>query len=281
MTPPKETGLPPEFDLRAERTSFSTAREHVGAAGLEQLHILEETIAAGREQIGVTQALRQVLASTLEQQRSTPLAQVGSAAAAQQATLQGIVASGQAQLATAHALRLTIQRVLAQVRETPIEDISGHVLTTLSVAVHQQAQDLQDIIEAAVGQANSLEQIARLEQISAQAEARLREAEHTRSEHDLVALEQHATRTLNYIRRLEREGQTHAAQREELMEEAHTAEQHIAELEETNAVDQREITRLEDERDVRRGQQRALDTAAEQLQQDLGDLRQHADKSAQ
>jgi hypothetical protein len=275
MTPPKDTGIPPEFDLRAERASFSAAREHVGAAGLEQLHILEQTIAAGREQIITTQALRQVMASTLEQQHELSLAQVGASASAQQRTLQEIMTSGQAQLAMAHTLRLTLQRVLNQVRDTPLEHISGHVLTTLSVAVHQQVQDLQDIIEAAVRQASSLEQIARLEQITVQTATRLQEVERTRSENDLVELERQALQALNHIRRLEREGQTHAVQKEELRAEAQVARQQIAELEEANAVDQQEITRLEEERDGTLEQQGELNRASEELQQALEDLRHH------
>ncbi|UQN09279.1 hypothetical protein [Deinococcus sp. QL22] len=42
-----------------------------------QLDILDKIIDPGRKQLVVTQALRQVVASTLDQQRAIPLAQVG------------------------------------------------------------------------------------------------------------------------------------------------------------------------------------------------------------
>lgn len=268
--------MPSELDPRAERASFSLTREHVGAAGFSQLNTLEQIINAGREQLIVTQALRQVVASTLEQQRATPLAQIGSLAPVHQAALNDIVTSGRAQIEIAHQLRLTIQRALAEVRETPLEHVSGHLLTTLRASVQQQAQDLDDIIHAAVGQAKSLDQIAQLEQVGAQAATQLRQTEHDRGERELVHLEQQATETLNQIRRLEQAGHTHLAQKTQLMAQAHTAAQRVAVLEQANAEDQLEITRLEGQRDEATEQRQVLETAANQTQQHLQDLKDQA-----
>ena len=67
MTPQDESLLPDEPDARTERTSFAAARRHVGEAGLIQLDTLEHIIQAGREQLVVTQALRQVVTATLRQ----------------------------------------------------------------------------------------------------------------------------------------------------------------------------------------------------------------------
>lgn len=262
-----------ESDSRIERVSFSETRHHVGAAGLDQRHVLEEIIAAGREQIAVAQALRKVLALTLEQQRSMPLVELGASLSAQQAALQQIMTSGQAQVETAQELRATIQQVLSDVRETPLELISSHLLTTLGASVHQQVQDLNDIIQVAVGQASSLEQIVRLEEVSAQTATRLRETEHTRNEHELVELIQQAAQALSNVRRLEQEGQTHAEQKRELIAETQTTQQHIDTLEEANAADQREITQLEDERDVAQAREQEMGEVAEQLQQNLEILR--------
>ena len=214
---------------------------------MAQLEILEQIIQGGREQLVVTQALRQVVAATLEQQRATPLAQIGTLAQQHQATLQDIVNSGRAQIEMAHQLRLTIQQTLAEVRETPLEYVSGHLLTTLSASVRQQVQDLENIIQAAVGQASSLEQIAQLERVSAQAATRLEQVAHERGEREVAQLERQAAETLDYIRGLEREGQSHAAQKDQLIAEAKIAEERISVLEQANATDRDEITRLEDE----------------------------------
>ncbi|UQN10131.1 hypothetical protein [Deinococcus sp. QL22] len=274
MAPPDEYTLPPEIDAHEERRSSSSARRHVGAAGLTQLDILDKIIDAGREQLVVTQVLREVVASTLDQQRATPLAQVGTLAHEHQTELRKIIFSGRVQIETAHHLRLKIQQTLAQVRETPLEQVSGQLLTTLSESVHRQVQDLEDIIQAAVGQAHSLQQIAQLEQVGAQAARRLQHVAHERGEQELMELERQAAEALKHIRSLEGEGQSHAVQKQALIEEAQAAREQVAELEETNAVNQREITRLEDEGGVTQGQRQALGRATEQLQQYLRDLRQ-------
>lgn len=247
MTSPEDHPLPEELDARTERASFSAARHHVGEAGLIQLDTLEQIIHAGREQLVVTQALRQVVTSTLEQLRATPLGQIGALTPQHRATLEEIVSSGRAQIQTAHQLRLTIQQVLEQVRETPLEHVSGHLLSTLSTAVHQQVQDLEDIIGAAVGQASSLEQIAQLEQVGAQATTRLQQMDHARGERELMQLERQAAETLGRIRTLEREGQGHAAQKSQLIAEAQIAGARVAALQQANAAALEEITRLEDE----------------------------------
>lgn len=240
MSPQDEHPLPEELDARTERASFSAARHHVGEAGLVQLDTLEQIIHAGREQIVVTQALRQVVTATLKQLHATPPGQLSALTQQHRANLEGIVQSGRAQIQIAHQLRLTIQETLAQIRETPLEQISGHLLNTLSESVHQQVQDLEDIIGAAVGQADSLEQIAGLEQVGTQAAARLQQVEHDRGEHELMKLEREAAETLGRIRELERAGQSQAQRKNQLLAEAQTAEARIAELEQASAEDQAE-----------------------------------------
>lgn len=267
MTTSDDPLLPDEFDARSELTSFSATRHHVGEASLIQLDILEQIIQGGREQLVVTRDLRLLTASTLEQLRATPLGQINTITQEHRTTLDAIVHSGRAQIQTAHQLHLTIQHTLAQIRQTPLEQVSGHLLNTLSEKVHQQVEDLKDIIEAAVEQASSLEQIAGLEQVVAQAATRLQQVEHDREEHELAQLERQAAETLGCIRELERAGQSHAAQKSLLMAEAQTAEARIAALQQANAEGQEEIIRLEDQREVATAQQQALETAAEDRRQ--------------
>ncbi|UQN09280.1 hypothetical protein [Deinococcus sp. QL22] len=112
----------------------------------------------------------------------------------------------------------------------------------------EQVQDLEDIIQAAVGRAHSLQQITQLEQVGAQAAHRLQHVGHERGEQELMQLERQAAETLEHIRSLEWAGQSHAVQKQALREEAQGAQEQMVELEATNAATQREITRLEDER---------------------------------
>ncbi|UQN10174.1 hypothetical protein [Deinococcus sp. QL22] len=280
MLPPTTHDLPNDLDPRAERMASSAAREHVGEAGFIQQDVLEHIINAGREQLVVVQALRRVVAATLEQMRATPLAEIGSVAAVHLATLEGIVTSGRTQIQTAHELRLTIQQTLIQVRETPLEHVSAHLLTRLSEAVHQQARNLEEIITAALGQANSLTQIAELERIGAEAVERLRQAEHRQGERELAHLERQAAETLEQIRALEEEGHTHAHQKQHLEHVAEQAEAHLAQLEHTEARDRAEINRLEQRQDATSVQRLTLETAAEETRETLQALQSMADPQA-
>ncbi|UQN09508.1 hypothetical protein [Deinococcus sp. QL22] len=269
MTSPTDHNLPSDPDSRAERMASSAAREHVGEAGFIQQDVLEHIINAGREQLVVVQALRRVVAATLEQVRATPLAEIGSVAAVHLATLEGIVASGRTQIQTAHELRLTIQQTLIQVRETPLEHVSAHLLTSLSEAVHEQARNLEEIIAAALGQASSLTQIAELERMGAEAVERFRQAEHRQGERELAHLERQAAETLEQIRTLEQDGHTHAHQKQLLANAAEEAEVHLAQLEHTEARDRAEISRLEQQQDATSAQRLILETAAEETQDTL------------
>ncbi|UQN05397.1 hypothetical protein [Deinococcus sp. QL22] len=262
MVPTDGLQLPDDVDARTERSASASTRRHVGAAGLVQLDILEGIIHAGREQLVVTQALRRVVASTIEQQRATPLAQIGTLAHEHQVRLKEIISSGRTQINTASKLRVIIQGTLAEIRATPLEHVSGHLLTTLGESVRQQVQDLEDIIQAAVTYASTLEQITQLEGVSAQAAAQLQQVDQERGERELMQLERQAAETLEYIRTLERVGRNHAAQKRELIAEAQTAESRISVLEEDNANRQAELTELTSQRDAAVIQREALENAA-------------------
>ncbi|UQN04904.1 hypothetical protein [Deinococcus sp. QL22] len=277
MIRPPNDDLPGELDPREEWASFSAARRHVGEAGFIQQDVLEHIINAGREHLVVTQALRRVVNATLEQLRVTPLAEIGSAAAVHVATLEGIVSSGRSQIQTAYDLQVIIQHTLIQVRATPLEHVSGHLLNTLSEAVHQQASNLEDIISAAVAQASSLIQIAELERVRAEAAERLRQAQHRQSERTLVHLERQAADTLEQIRQLEQQGYTHADQRHHLVNQAERAQAYLARLEHAEVQDRVELTRLEEQRDASSVQRRMLETAAGETQEALQALQSSAE----
>lgn len=74
-TKPLHCGMNPSEDDQhaqqrrdaAENASFNSARRHVGAAGFVQRDVLEQIISAGKEQIGVTRSLRQVIVVTQAQ----------------------------------------------------------------------------------------------------------------------------------------------------------------------------------------------------------------------
>lgn len=269
MTPHSPDNLPGELDPREERTLSSAARRHVGEAGFIQQNVLEHIINAGREQLMVTQALRRVVNATLEQLRTTPLAEVSAAAAGHVATLEGIVSSGNTQIQTAHELQIIIQHTLTQVRETPLEHVSGHLLTTLSEAVDQQARNLDEIIVAAVAQASSLTQVAELERVRAEAAERLWQAQHQQSERALAHLARQAADTLEQIRLLERQGQTHAQQKQYLINRAEHAEAHLTRLEHAATQDRAEISLLEQHQDAQGNQCQTLETAVKQTQETL------------
>lgn len=247
MTDPSHSTPPDEIDDAVERASFVSARQHVGAAGFAQRDVLEQIIAAGQEQLAFTQSLRQVVASTLEQLRALPVKDLPDAAQTHLGALQDIVASGQQQIETATQLRQTIQRALDEVRNTPLEHVSAYVLSTLKDAVHQQVSDLQEIIGVAIDEAATTEQIAQLQQVSADAAQRVLAGQHAREERELAELDRLGQEALEKIRHLEAQGQTHEAQRTTLEGEAQTAQGEIERLEATNVQEQAEIARMERE----------------------------------
>ncbi len=256
-----------EIDEVAERASFVSARRYVGAAGFTQRDVLEQIITAGKEQLVFTQSLRQVVASTLAQLSATPVGKRPEDAQKHLTALQDIVASARRQIETASQLRQTIQATLAKVRSTPLEDVSGHLLMTLSEAVQQQVSDLQAIIGVAIHEGGTAEQIASLEQVSKETSRQLFEVQHARVEQELVELSRLGDKALENVRSLEAEGQTHEAQRTTLVEEQQTAQRQIERLEAASVNDQKEIDELEQQRDDSQARLASLQAAAMEMQE--------------
>ncbi|UBV45301.1 hypothetical protein LAJ19_21145 (plasmid) [Deinococcus taeanensis] len=254
----------------AEHTAFNSARRHVGAAGFLQRDVLEQIISAGREQISVTRSLRQIVASTQAQLQALS----GMGALDEQAhveTLRGIVTSSQAQIRTATALRDAIQRTLTDVQGTPLEEISANLLNTLGAVVQRQLAQLQDLITTALGEADSVEQVAELQQVRSDAQARQVQLEHEQSERELVQLETLGAEALARVRDLEEGGLTHAAQRAALEDQADRARLRIAALEHGEEEHRDQLASLEREAQATTQRQKDLEAQMELTQtQPLG-----------
>jgi len=279
MTDPVTPDRPDELDTAAEQASIASARRHVGAAGFAQRDVLEQIITAGREQLAVTQSLRQVMASTQTQLRATPLTGAEEGAHPHRAALEAILTSGRAQLETASELRRAIQTTLVNVRGTPLEDVSANVLTALSQVVRRQEADLAAIIATALGEASTVEQTARLERVSAEATARAIHTEHERAERELAHLDLLGTQALDRIRSLEAHGQAHAEQKAQLEQEARASLKNISalEAEETRAL--LEIGRMEQQNEVSSARIEQLEAAAVQLRERVGGLHRELEQA--
>lgn len=250
MTHVPNRPVPTEHDEQAleeaaERAAILSTRSHVGAAGFAQTQALEMIISAGREQIALTQALRQVVVTAQAQLRDIAVRFDAQIAQVHTGALEGIVESGRSQIAAADELRRAIQATLTDVRGTPVEDISVTVLTTLGTVVRRQAQGLKDLIEVAISEATSAEQITKLERVSAEAALRIESVEHERTERELAYLEHLKQQTLTRIRQLEADGLTHAAQRAQLERDAAGAQERIVALEAADLRDRAQIAQLE------------------------------------
>jgi chromosome segregation ATPase len=248
-----------EAEARMVRASIAAARHHVRAAGLAQRDALEHIIVSGHEQLAFTRTLDGVMASALHQlERHAPF----SSDDAQAVTLRDIIVIGQRQIRFAERLRRTIERTLGEVQDTPVEALSAQVLQTMNQSVQRQANDLDQVIQAALNETDSPEQAARLEELWADTTAELLSIEGDRSEHQLVTLSASVRDARAHIRRLEAGGQTYAAQRSRLMQEAHIAKREIATLEAAEVSGRAEMIRLERRSKRTQAHRQALEAAA-------------------
>ncbi|THF84379.1 hypothetical protein E7T09_20465 [Deinococcus sp. KSM4-11] len=245
MTESPEGEGPRALNPAAERHAAVSARHHVGAAGFAQAEALEQIISAGREQIALTQSLRQVVITTQTQLRDAADKFDTEQAEFHAGKLQEVVRSGHAQIEAADHLRLAIQSTLTSVRGTPLEDISAGLLTTLGTLVQQQAKSLEHLIVTAISETTNAEQIRKLQLVSADAALRSEAVEHERTERELVNLEHLQTQTLTRIRQLEADGQSHADQKGQLEDAAESSQRTIEVLEAAEVRDLAQIADLE------------------------------------
>ncbi|GGM16964.1 hypothetical protein [Deinococcus aerophilus] len=267
----KSKGIP-ELDREKQRRSVISARHHVGAAGFAQSEALELIVSAGREQIGVAQALRQVVRTTQSQLRNDVAETDSPAAQAHVARLEQVIASGQAQIDAAHLLQQAIQDALTNVRGTPLENISAGLLTTLGAVVQRQARALEDLITVAISEAANDEQVRALEQVSADVTERLEAAERERTERELVHLDDVHQQALLRIRQLEQGGQTHAAQKMQLSDEAESSRRNIEVLEAAETRNLEQIADLEERQRTSEARRAQLEAAAAEHQDRIEEL---------
>lgn len=170
------------------RVAEARAREHVGAAGWAQTSTLEAIIRAGREGSAATEALRQVVSLTTEQVRSLPLGAPGEEREAHAHVLSEIVQSGEEQIGAAEALDELVRRALGEVTRTPVDEVSVQTLRRIHGRLQTQVGALETIIESARAQANTLEQIARLDRVSAEHQERVEAIRQLGAQEEVQAL---------------------------------------------------------------------------------------------
>ncbi|GAA5512633.1 hypothetical protein Dcar01_01350 [Deinococcus carri] len=149
------------------------ARQHVGAAGWAQTRTLEDILRAGREGLAATETLRQVVRLTTEQVRALPLGAQAQERKEHVHALTEIALSGEAQITAAEALDDLICRALEDVTRTPSEQVSVQTLRQIHQRLQEQMQALGTIIAAARAQAGTLEEVARLDRLSAEHQTRV------------------------------------------------------------------------------------------------------------
>lgn len=149
------------------RLSEVRAREHVGAAGWAQTTALEALLRAGREGLAATDALRQVVRLTTEQLRALPLVSVGEQGEDHLKALQDIVHSGEQQLTAAQALEGLVCQALDDVTRVATDELNVTRLKYIHQRLQEQVVALNTIVDSARVQAQTLEQVTELEQVSA------------------------------------------------------------------------------------------------------------------
>lgn len=176
--------------VRSQRRRLAEvrAREHVGAAGWAQSAVLESILSAGHEGLSATDSLRQVVSLTTEHIRSLPLTEMSQQSQEHVGALNSIVQSGEEQVTAAQALEELICQALDEIAATPLDEVSVQRLKRIHGHVQQQVNALNTIIEAAKAQADTIEQVAALEQVSAEHYQRVNQIRQLSAEEEVSAL---------------------------------------------------------------------------------------------
>ena len=160
-------------------TQVSQAREHVGAAGLEQTAALERMIAVSRGQAAVTRAL-EAFGHTLR-------ADAPEDTEAQEAVIAELRVVSEEQLDAAHRLDEMIALALKAVTLTPIEQISAATLLEIGEQVQMQISALNAVIAGAQVGVHPRARAA-LEQVSEQVQAAQEQVEQAEIQGQVQAL---------------------------------------------------------------------------------------------
>ncbi|WP_309570278.1 hypothetical protein [Deinococcus sp.] len=160
--------------LQRRRLAEVRAREHVGAAGWVQASTLEYIIRAGHEGLVATEALRQVVDLTGQKLRGLTLGIGSDERAGHVATLHGVLSNGEGQLDLALHIDDLVRQALEDVTSTPITDLSVGRLKSVQTRVQTQVEALHTIIASAHAQADTLEQVHKLDQVIAEHQQKVR-----------------------------------------------------------------------------------------------------------
>lgn len=120
---------------------ISAAREHIGAAGLEQTAALEHIITVSREQAALSQALAGLEGALQHDQPGQT--------ARQHQALAELRLTGEKQLELAHQLGDVITAVLQNIMLIPVTQVSAAALTEIGAQVSTQLKVMEDFIKVA------------------------------------------------------------------------------------------------------------------------------------
>ncbi len=166
------------------------ARRHVGGAALEQTAAVEGIIAAGREQLEIADALREVMALTLHEVRAASLEQIQTAAPQHTTMLREMIQAGRDQLDVAALLQDVINQALERVTKIPPEEVNLNTLRQIQRQVHEQIGALEHFIRVVRQHVSSAEDIAQLGQLGDTLHGRLNHLQHVEAVDKLIAFEQ-------------------------------------------------------------------------------------------
>ena len=114
---------------------LTAAREHVGAAGLEQMRALEHLIAVGQEHGGLVEAVRRLLVVLRHNETST--------------MKQLLVRDTEHLLVLLDQLAAVVEVALQQITATPVQSISAERLQKITTQMQGHFADLELLVQAA------------------------------------------------------------------------------------------------------------------------------------
>ncbi|GGR25168.1 hypothetical protein [Deinococcus ruber] len=162
-----------------DRQTVTAAREHVGAAGIEQTTTLERIIAVGRSQPSISHALERI-AHTLEHHDT------GTSASDTRELLE----ISRDQFQTVQQLKEIVVGALQTVTETPIDQISAAVLREIDLSAKQQLSDLEHLVAQVQQRTASRPQVEVLEEVGEEVHAALQAIEQQEAHGQMESLGQ-------------------------------------------------------------------------------------------
>ena len=138
------------------------ARQHVGAAGIEQTAALERVIAVGQGQPSIVRALSHISQTLQAESTGTSVADT-----------EELLATTREQLRSVQLLGEIVTEALEAVRATPIDHISAAVLSEINLEAKEQLMALEELVHEVQQRTTSGPQARLLEQVGQQVHAAL------------------------------------------------------------------------------------------------------------